>query len=99
MLKIFNRKRFTKEQLAELTELTRLSVGAKFQATIVEGNTAQFDDGKKFAAQLTKLSEIIDEHKRNYVAQQLAKLGFPPNEMVSINMKTGEVIPQNAQAI
>lgn len=87
-------RQLTAEEIMELQELHRIASTRRFEATQVKGNTALIPDGQRFAAQLDALARLLLNTKNHWLSQKLRECGWPTEQNVTIDLKTGYITPQ-----
>ena len=91
-------KRLPKNVLTECRNL-RLMVSAEiFKLHEVKGNTARVTNGILWVKQQEEIVLLLQEYFNNYMATEMARLGFKPGTPCTLDFDTGVVIktpPQN----
>lgn len=87
-------RQFNASEVLELQELHRLVSSRTFEAKQVRGNTALIPDGARVAEQLESIARLLDNTKQHWISQKLAECGWPTSVRVSIDLKTGLIIPE-----
>lgn len=87
-------RQFTDSEVLELQELHRLVGHKEFEARQVRGNSLLIPNGAEYADQIEAVARLLANTKKHWIAQKLAECGWPTTQRVSIDMKTGVIVPE-----
>lgn len=85
-------KKITGTALKEIQEFNRIVNAEMYKAQIVMGNTALVPNGKKVAAQMFAVANLLKGQLDGIVAQRLTEAGIPEGQKVNLDLETGEII-------
>jgi len=94
---------FTSQELQEFQELVRMVNAERFKALQVKGNTALIPNhntgllklfgfkssGQELAEQLDAVATLMENIKSQWVSNKLTQLGYPVNQKVQVDLRTG----------
>jgi len=87
-------RQFNQDEVLELQELHRFSQGFSFIAKQIQGNTALVPNGKDAGAMFEAIGRLLANTKQHWIEQKLRECGYSPDEKVSIDLRSGAIIPE-----
>ena len=88
------KRNLTPVEMMELQEMIRLSNSKRFEATQIKGNTALIPRGQEVAAEAEAVARLLENAKNQFVSQLLVQCGYPAGTKCSLNLTTGEIVPE-----
>jgi hypothetical protein len=95
------RRNLTPVEAMELQEMQRMVNFKNFEASQLKGNTAMLNTsdesgrGTRMAQEAYDVAKLLENAKNGWVAQKLLDCGYEANTKCSVNLSTGEILPEN----
>ena len=91
------KRNLTEQERLELQEMQRVVSAKKFEAAQIKGNTALIPRGQEIFMEVDAIARLLDNARNGWVSAKLQECGYEENEMCTINLSTGEVLPTQIQ--
>lgn len=96
---VIEKRNLTPEETLEIQEMQRLVSARRFEAVNIKGNTALVPRGQEIAAELEAIANLLENAKNHYISQKLLECGYKPETRCSLNLTTGEVMPEENRSM
>ena len=88
------KRNLTAAECVELQEMIRIANAENFKAKQVRGNTALVPRGLEVAGEVEAMARLLENAKNLFVSQLLKQCGYEDGVRCSLNLSTGEVVPE-----
>ena len=88
------KRNLTPAEIMELQEMIRLSNAKNFEAKQIRGNTALIPRGQEVATETEAVARLLENAKNLFVSQLLKQCGYEEGTKCSLNLSSGEIIPE-----